>query len=120
MLLFVMLNIQVSFHFQIYPEYLPSSTAMTNEQRAMIMELRDPPDRDDGDWEMLDGILCGDKALGVHHEGGKLDALTELHDEVHKMYILPYHKVSVIDNLYLYLSQKRCKDNHTHQDCTES
>jgi len=60
---------------------------MTQEQRQSIMDLRDPPTADDDDWEMLDGVLDGDKALGISHEGGELQALTELHEHVGKTYV---------------------------------
>ena len=43
---------------------------MTPEQRRMVMDLRDPPSADEGDWEMLDDVLRGDEALSISHEGG--------------------------------------------------
>jgi len=70
----------------VFPGILQYFTAMTSEQRQTIMDLRDPPtaeDHDD-DWEMLDDILHGDNALGISHEGGELQALTELHEHVRK------------------------------------
>jgi hypothetical protein len=57
---------------------------MTQDQRQSIMDLRDPPTADDSDWEMLDDVLHGDEALGISHEGGELQALIELHEQVEK------------------------------------
>lgn len=48
----------------------------------MVMELRDPPTAGDDDWEMLDNVLAGDAVLSISHEGGELDALTNLHEGV--------------------------------------
>ena len=60
---------------------------MTQEQRQSIIDLRDPPTTDDDDWEMLNDVLHGDEALGISHEGGELQALTELHERVGKTYV---------------------------------
>jgi hypothetical protein len=76
MLLLVMPSMQVSqFLQQIYQNLTFISTAMTLEQREMVMDLRDPPNEDDDDWEMLDDVLRGDSVLDISHEGGELDAL---------------------------------------------
>ena len=73
-----LINFQILF-------YIP--TAMTPEQRRMVMDLRDPPSADEGDWEMLDDVLRGDEALSISHEGGELDALTKLHAEISETYV---------------------------------
>jgi hypothetical protein len=49
---------------------------MTPEQRQIVIDLKNPPAAEDNNWEMLDVILQGDKALRISHEGGELDALT--------------------------------------------
>lgn len=78
MLLLVMPSMQVSqFLQQIYQNLTFISTAMTLEQREMVMDLRDPPNEDDDDWEMLDDVLRGDSVLDISHEGGELDTLAD-------------------------------------------
>lgn len=49
---------------------------MTLEQCQIVNDLKDPPAVEDNNWEMLDDVLQGDKALRISHEGGELDALT--------------------------------------------
>jgi hypothetical protein len=53
-----------SFALLLYLLILPHSTAMTPDQRQMVIDLRDPPAADDSDWEMMDDILQGREALG--------------------------------------------------------
>ena len=57
---------QIRFLFYIvYTANLHYYTAMTPDQSQLIMNLRDPPSPEDGDWEMLDDILHGDELLGI-------------------------------------------------------
>jgi len=77
---------RVSYCFKVIDSTIsPSySIAMTPEQRQMVIDLCDPPTAEDDDWEMLDEVLQGDETLGISHEGGELDALTELREHVHE------------------------------------
>jgi hypothetical protein len=58
---------------------------MTPEERQMVMDLRDPPTAEDSDWEMLEDVLHGNKELGISHEGGELEAITELYEGIKAM-----------------------------------
>lgn len=61
-------------------------TAMTAEQREMIMDIRDPPTAEDNDWEMIDDIVAGNATLPISHAGGELQALADLREGVSKTY----------------------------------
>lgn len=87
---------------------------MTPDERQMIIDLRDPPVADDGDWEMLDDVLQGDEVLGISHEGGELDALTE---HVRETYVQLFLDVGLL--LTLTFSRNHRQDNHTRRDRTE-
>jgi hypothetical protein len=55
---------------------------MTPEECQMVMDLRDPPTAEDNNWEMVDDALHRNEALGISHEGGKLEAITELDEGI--------------------------------------
>lgn len=78
----VMLSMKVNHFFYNIFFCLIYATAMTSEQRRMVMELRDPSTPEDNDWEMLDEVLHGDEALGISHEGGELEALLNLRSNI--------------------------------------
>jgi hypothetical protein len=94
---------------------------MTQEQLQSIIDLREPPTMDDNDWEMLDGVLHGNEALPISHEGGELQALTELHEHVGKTYvpaIFVMHAIQIRD-IMLYSRNTRT-DTRTRRDRTEN
>ena len=78
------------------------STALTPAQQKLVIDLRDPPTAEDGDWEMLDDILAGDLALPISHEGGELDALMEFHEHVGKTCLFLFQLKSKVEvSLYI-------------------
>lgn len=51
---------------------------MTTRQRRALQIISEPdlqPDSDD--WEMLNEVLDGTRAINTSHEGGKLDAMAQ-------------------------------------------
>ena len=51
----------------------------------MVMDLRDPSTTEDNNWEMVDDVLHRNEALGISHEGGKLEAIIELYEDIKAM-----------------------------------
>src|ERR1700683_3546139 len=76
---------------------------MSSEQRQMIMDLRDPPTPGDNDWEMLDGVFYGEEALHISHAGGEFDGLTDLRDDVRKMYVIPFLLINIGTYKHIFL-----------------
>jgi hypothetical protein len=86
------------------------------KQHQMVIDLQDPPTVKDGNWEMLEQVLWGDKASDISFEGCWMLSLSSVNMSVRCKFLYFFST-----NLFLFsfLSQNHHTDNHTCHDRTE-